>query len=168
MKKLFVIYLLTSPVILHADWLDDLASAYDKAGTFEKEKALETMEAYLRKSEVKRFELKKDVRKEENSGVLPAVRSGSYQAEIVLLDRKIEYYKKVVRFIRNFSKNKEQEKSFAQSLHKLGRRIKRLNELKVRYSKSSETVDKIKLGANIAFKEAQIASYKVYIKNILI
>lgn len=165
---LLVCMVVAAPSALYASWLDDLATAYDTAGLFDREKALATIEGYCDKAEARRLELGKSSEKSDTKGFWGGVRTGSYQAELSLLNSEIDYYKKVVHIIREFPQNKRQEETFTHAIKKLSRYRKRLEDLRTRYRNSSSVLEKFKLGAAIATKEAQIVGHKTYIKNIII
>ncbi len=168
-KTLVIACMLMTPLVVQADWLDDIVTAYDKTNSFEVKEALSIVEKYHEEADKKRSELEQNAKRNDSTeGFWGTVRGGSYQAELALLRNEIEYYKKIARILQEFPENKRQQESFGYSLKKLNRYRKRLEDLRSRYRTSAGVGDKIKLGTAIAAKETQLATYKAYVKNILL
>ncbi len=168
-KRMLIACMLVAPFAVCTDWLDDIVASYVKHGAFDRVETLSIIEEYREKDNKKRIELEAAAKLGgESSGFFATMRGGSYKAELALLDSQIAYYKKVASSIIEFTENKKEQESFTSALEKLSRYRKRLEELRSKYRKSSSTFDKMKIGTVLAAKETQLASYKAYVKNILI
>ena len=167
-KKVFLMCLVMTSLVVRADWLDDIVLSYDDKACFDKATALTIIVEYRVKDEAKRAELGKNAVQTDSPGFWGTMRGSSYKAELALLTNQIDYYKKIETTIREFPQNKKEEEAFAYSLKKLSRYRKRLEDLRNKYRKSSGILDKIKIGTVIAAKETQLTTYKAYVKNVLL
>ncbi|MBA2306984.1 hypothetical protein H0W26_02525 [Candidatus Dependentiae bacterium] len=167
-KKMLFACMLVTPVAVYAEWIDDIVASYDRSGAFDRVQALSILEGYREKEDKKRRDLETTAKHSDTSGFWGTIRGGGYKAQVALARSQEDYYKKVARSIIQFPETKRKKESFTYALRRLSRYKKGLDELRTQYSASSSSFDKVKLGTLIAAKETQLATYKAYVKNILI
>lgn len=167
-NKMVLAAMLMAPCVTLAEWLDDVVALYEKKNSFDRVEAWKVIDEYREKDEQKCKDLECNAAHSDTKGFWGTVRGGSYEAELALLRKDIESYKKLEQTILELSHNKKQEDSFVHALKKLSRYKRRIEELRSRYRFSHSALEKGKLGTVIAAKEVQLATYKAYVKNILL
>ncbi|MBA3751237.1 hypothetical protein H0X06_00335 [Candidatus Dependentiae bacterium] len=167
-KKALIVCMVVAPVTVQAvDWLDDVAALY--TGTsFNESKAVSIVEGYRKKDELEVKELEKKAAAAKKPGVVGKITEASYQPEISVLNAQVSFYKKVERAMKDFSENKKDKEKFMASLKKLNRYKKQLEDVRAKYRADSGNVSKAKHGTVIAAKEAQVLSYKTYMKGLFL
>ncbi|MBA3751238.1 hypothetical protein H0X06_00340 [Candidatus Dependentiae bacterium] len=167
-KKALVACMMLAPVTVQAvDWLDDVAALYD-GRSFDQSQAMAIVKCYRRKDQLEIAELEKKAALDKTPGLVGKIRETSYQPEIVALTAQASFYKKVERAMKDFSENKKDKEKFMASLKKLNRYKELLEDVRAKYRADSGNMSKVKNGTVIAAKEAQILSYKTYIKGLFL
>ncbi len=167
-KKALVACMMLAPITVQADdWLDDVSALYDGT-SFDESKAAAIIKCYRRKDQLEIAELEKKATLSKTPGVVGKLRETSYQPEIAALNAQATFYKKVEKAMKDFSENKKDKEKFMASLKKLNLYKKHLADVRAKYRSDSGNVSKVKNGTVIAAKEAQILSYKTYIKGLFL
>ncbi|MBA3751236.1 hypothetical protein H0X06_00330 [Candidatus Dependentiae bacterium] len=168
MKKALIACMMVVPVTVQAvDWLDDVTALYNGT-SFDESKAVAIVEDYRKKDEAAITDLEKKAEQAKTTGFWGRMRDGSYQTEIAALKAQVGFYKKVERAMKEFSENKKEKEKFTGGLKKLTHYKKQLDELKAKYRAGSGGLSKVKHGTVIAAKEAQILTYRTYIKGLFL
>lgn len=153
----------TSVDSIKADWLDDLADIVAVKKEWNYAQASTLLKKYSNKAAEQILKFKHELKKQE-SGFWGTMHSGAYRLQLSSARAEYKYYKHVARFINSLPDNKNHREKLLAQLLDLDKLAHELAELKQKFSSTQDTVQKIKVGATVGAKQAEISAKKAYIK----
>lgn len=165
LKVLSLSLLATSSVITatSGDWLDDLAKEIAPRKHWHQDKANEVLRKYVKDAQAEVDRLKHEI-EAQKEGVMGSLHSGGYKAELKAAEMTRDYYQKDATIISEISENKNDRIKLVDNLIAIYELNKELETLKSNLDSAAATTDKVKLGAQIAAKQAELSAKKGYIK----
>ncbi|MBA3954828.1 hypothetical protein H0X48_05920 [Candidatus Dependentiae bacterium] len=165
LKVLSLSVLATASVMTVAasDWLDDLAREIAPRKHWHQAKANAVLEKYVKNAQAEVERLKKEI-SSQKSGVMGSLHSGGYKAELKAAEMTRDYYKKDAAIISEICENKNDRIKLVHNLAVINDLNNELDSLKNKLDNTNSNGDKVKLGAQIAAKQAELSAKKGYIK----
>ena len=148
-----------------ANWLSDLAVETGKKNDWDNKLAISIMDKYIKEDEKKVEEIQLKIKEQSAQGMWASFHLGAYKVELKAVESQQKYHEKIKKEINDLNENKKDREKFFTNLKELNQKYKELEELKKDYHNENDTYEKIKIGAKITLKNAEISSKEIFIKS---
>ena len=159
--------LITSIIFLNvnANWLTDLAIEVGNKNEWNNKLATSIMDKYIKEDEKKIEEIQLKIKEQSAQGMWATFHLGAYKVELKAVESQQKYHEKIKKEINDLNENKKDREKFFSNLKELNQKYKELEVLKKDYHNENDTYEKIKIGASVTLKKADISSKEIFIKS---
>lgn len=168
-KKLFKISLLAitlSSNLIFADWIEDLTSKIGAEARWDECAACEVISKYLKQDEENLKAIQEKIKNNtNNTGFWASVHGGAYHVELASVKSEKKFHEKLAKAFSEMVDNKKQREKFVTELVALHKNDQELNGLRARLNAAENMKEKIKIGALITAKKAEISGRKTLIRS---
>jgi predicted nucleotidyltransferase len=164
---LVVIYVLSAHIV-QADWLTELAEAQGAVKQWNAQAADATLNKYIQNDKHTIAQIEMYIKQSKTNGFWASLHSGAYKVELVVAQQQLNYHKKIAQVLKELPENKKQGELLFERLGELNQLHKELLDLKALLEKAEDFTDTLKIGAQVAAKQAEISLKETIIKSSLL